>query len=246
MKKLFENWNRFLSEADYGKWKRQPRGGGRGYGDRYASDKLTKFEDRLRSLGIDDARHLVQFLIGLVGMGDDPAEWAEGERQQTLDDITAVLARESDPQQTPVSDEELLQMQLSRELVLLRIDNKKARSIMKSIRDLLTLSDEEQEEIINELMMFTKPKEEEHWVEDEEKTSDHMDASSINSVIDQVREVTTLFADLYNGLPDDESKELFEEYLNANVQLYTERWQEERSAGTEDWRSNPDLPEEQP
>jgi len=87
---------------------------------------------------------------------------------------------------------------------------------------------------------------EEHWVEDEEKTSDHMDASSINSVIDQVREVTTLFADLYNGLPDDESKELFEEYLNANVQLYTERWQEERSAGTEDWRSNPDLPEEQP
>jgi hypothetical protein len=94
-------------------------------------------------------------------MGDDPAEWAEGERQQTLDDITAVLARESDPQQTPVSDEELLQMQLSRELVLLRIDNKKARSIMRSIRDLLTLSDEEQKEIINELMMFTKLKEQE-------------------------------------------------------------------------------------
>ena len=77
-----------------------------------------------------------------------------------------------------------------------------------------------------------------------EKTSDHMDASSINSVIDQVREATTLFADLYNGLPDDESKELFEEYFNANVQLYTERWQEERSEGPEDWRSNPDLPEE--
>jgi hypothetical protein len=86
---------------------------------------------------------------------------------------------------------------------------------------------------------------EEHWVEDEE-TSDHMDASSINSVIDQVREATTLFADLYNGLPDDESKELFEEYFNANVRLYTERWQEERSAGPEDWRSSPDLPEELP
>ena len=79
-----------------------------------------------------------------------------------------------------------------------------------------------------------------------EKTSDHMDASSINSVIDQVREATTLFADLYNGLPDDESKELFEEYFNANVQLYTERWQEERSEGPEDWRSTPDLPEELP
>jgi len=154
--KLFENWNRYLNEADDSKWKRQPRGGGRGYGDRYASDNLTKFEDRLRSLGIDDARHLVQFLIGLAGMGDDPAEWAEGERQQTLDDITAVLARESDPQQTPVSDEELSQMRLSRELVLLRIDNKKALSIMRSIRDLLTLSDKEQEEIINELMHFAK------------------------------------------------------------------------------------------
>ena len=66
---------------------------------------------------------------------------------------------------------------------------------------------------------------EQEW-EQEQKLS--MDASSINSVIDQVREVTTLFADLYNGLPDDESKELFEEYLNANVQLYTKEWQKER------------------
>ena len=66
---------------------------------------------------------------------------------------------------------------------------------------------------------------EQEW-EQEQKLS--MDASSINSVIDQVREVTILFADLYNGLPDDESKELFEEYLNANVQLYTEEWQKER------------------
>ena len=156
-----EEISKVLSEDDDSKWKRQPRGGGRGYGDRYASDNLTKFEDRLRSLGIDDAQGAVRFLIALAGMGDDPAEWAEGEREQTLDDITAVLARESDPQQTPVSDEELLQMQLSRELVLLRIDNKKARSITRSIRDLLTLSDEEQKEIINELMMFTKLKERE-------------------------------------------------------------------------------------
>ena len=63
-------------------------------------------------------------------------------------------------------------------------------------------------------------------------------------VIEQVKEVTKLFADMYNGLSDDESKELFEQYLNANVQLYTERWQEERSEGPEDWRSTPDLPEE--
>ena len=79
-----------------------------------------------------------------------------------------------------------------------------------------------------------------------EERSGQMDASSINSVIDQVREATTLFADLYNGLPDDESKELFEEYLNANVRLYTQEWQKERSEGPEDWRSSPDLPEELP
>ena len=145
-----EEISKVLSEDDDSKWKRQPRGGGRGYGDRYASDKLTKFEDRLRSLGIDDAQLVVNSL-------------AKGVSEQELDDITAVLARESDPQQTPVSDEELLQMQLSSELMvfLLRIDNKKARSIMRSIRDLFTLSDEEQKEIINELIYFTNIKERE-------------------------------------------------------------------------------------
>tara|TARA_R110002020_G_scaffold403235_1_gene613327 strand:+ start:113 stop:442 length:330 start_codon:yes stop_codon:yes gene_type:complete len=80
---------------------------------------------------------------------------------------------------------------------------------------------------------------EEHWVEDEEKTPDQM-------TLDKVEEVTILFADLYKGLPDDESKELFEHWLNANIRVYTQRWQEERSAGPEDWRSDPDLPEELP
>jgi len=80
---------------------------------------------------------------------------------------------------------------------------------------------------------------EEHWVEDEEKTPDQM-------VDEQVKEVTKLFADMYKDLPDDESKELFETYLNANIQLYTQAWQEERSEGPEDWRSSPDLPEELP
>ena len=56
----------------------------------------------------------------------------------------------------------------------------------------------------------------------------HYEHTPDDAVIDKVGEVTTLFADLYNGLPDDESKELFEQYLNENVQLYTERWQEER------------------
>ena len=72
----------------------------------------------------------------------------------------------------------------------------------------------------------------------------HYEQAPNQMVIEQVKEVTKLFADMYNGLSDDESKELFEHWLNANVQLYTERWQEERSAGPEDWRSSPGLPEE--
>jgi hypothetical protein len=84
---------------------------------------------------------------------------------------------------------------------------------------------------------------EQEW-EQEQKLS--MGDTSDQMVIDKVWEVTTLFADLYNGLPDDESKELFEHWLNANVQLYTERWQEERGEEPEDWRSTPGLPEELP
>ena len=67
----------------------------------------------------------------------------------------------------------------------------------------------------------------------------HYEGTSDQMAIEQVKEVTTLFADLYNGLPDDESKELFEQYLNANVQLYTERWQEERSSESSSWLDAP-------
>ena len=82
----------------------------------------------------------------------------------------------------------------------------------------------------------------------------HYEETPDQMVIEQVKEVTTLFADLYNGLPDDESKELFEQYLNANVQLYTERWQEERedpraayiAGGGGFPLTDPDLPEELP
>ena len=56
----------------------------------------------------------------------------------------------------------------------------------------------------------------------------HYEGTSDQMAIEQVKEVTTLFADLYNGLPDDESKELFEYWLNANVRLYTKEWQKER------------------
>jgi hypothetical protein len=166
MKQLFENWNRYLNEADYGEYTRKPRGpegAGHGHygGGRYANDQLTKFEDRLAKLGIDAAQEVVRFLIGLASMGDDPAEWSEGEREQTIDDLTDILATQSDPNQEPVSDEELERMQLPPEFVLLRVDNKKAQSVMKSIRSLLQLPAEQQEWVIDELMMFTKLKERE-------------------------------------------------------------------------------------
>ena len=51
--------------------------------------------------------------------------------------------------------------------------------------------------------------------------------------IEQVEEVVLMFSKFYNNLPDDESKELFEEYLNKNVRLYTENWQEERNSTEE-------------
>lgn len=51
--------------------------------------------------------------------------------------------------------------------------------------------------------------------------------------IEQVEEVVLMFSKFYNNLPDDESKELFEEYLNKNVRLYTEEWQKERNSTEE-------------
>ena len=75
----------------------------------------------------------------------------------------------------------------------------------------------------------------------EEFSSIMEDGTSDQMVIEQVKEVVILFAKLYNDLPDDESKELFERYLNENVVLYTKTWQKERNE--EDWRSSPDLPE---
>ena len=51
--------------------------------------------------------------------------------------------------------------------------------------------------------------------------------------IEQVEEVVLMFSKFYNNLPDDESKEFFEEYLNKNVRLYTEEWQKERNSTEE-------------
>ena len=81
---------------------------------------------------------------------------------------------------------------------------------------------------------------------DEDEASDQMAA-------DGAREVVELFSDLYNNLPDDKSKELFEHYLNKNVDLYTKRWQKERrdsrfseyaASGGGFPLTDPELPEE--
>ena len=65
---------------------------------------------------------------------------------------------------------------------------------------------------------------------------------------DKVEEVAILFADMYEGLPNNESKKLFGEYLKANVESHIESWQKQRyeDENPEHWRSTPGLPEELP
>ena len=48
------------------------------------------------------------------------------------------------------------------------------------------------------------------------------DEASDQMAVNRVREVVELFSRLYDSLPDESSKELFEHYLNKNVDLYTE------------------------
>ena len=54
------------------------------------------------------------------------------------------------------------------------------------------------------------------------------DSASDQMAVDKVREVVELWNESYNKLPDDESRALFEDFLNQNLKLYTERWQHER------------------
>jgi len=66
-------------------------------------------------------------------------------------------------------------------------------------------------------------------IKEELSRSINEDDESDQRVIDKVKEVVNLFSKLYKDLPNDDSKELFEDYLNRNVELYTQRWQEERN-----------------
>ena len=55
--------------------------------------------------------------------------------------------------------------------------------------------------------------------------------------IEAVRKVVGLWDSLWKSLPDNESKQLFEDYLNKNLEIYNKRWREDRGnttdAGTE-------------
>jgi hypothetical protein len=113
-------------------------------GGSHANDQLTKFENRLGRLGIDEARQVVNFL-NLVST----KVWV-GQREQKINDLTAMLA-----------GQKVEGSGFPRDFVLLRVDNKKARSVMKSIRQWLKLSDEDQRKILDELMIFTGLKERE-------------------------------------------------------------------------------------
>tara|TARA_R110000744_G_scaffold36537_4_gene84236 strand:- start:30 stop:290 length:261 start_codon:yes stop_codon:yes gene_type:complete len=52
-------------------------------------------------------------------------------------------------------------------------------------------------------------------------------------VVRELGEVVDLYRGFYDKLPDNESKELFEYYLNENVKLHTRKWQEDRKSPEE-------------
>ena len=52
--------------------------------------------------------------------------------------------------------------------------------------------------------------------------------NSGREAIDKVKEVVVLWDSLYKSLADNESKELFERYLNKNLAIHTKRWREDR------------------
>ena len=53
-------------------------------------------------------------------------------------------------------------------------------------------------------------------------------------VVRELGEVVDLYRGFYDKLPDNESKELFEHYLNKNVEIYTKMWQKDRSPAIEE------------
>ena len=55
--------------------------------------------------------------------------------------------------------------------------------------------------------------------------------------IDGVRQVVELWSLIYNSLKDDESKEIFEDYLGRNFEAYIERWRKDRE-GPDDTSAN--------
>tara|TARA_R110000851_G_scaffold10650_1_gene38190 strand:- start:2025 stop:2291 length:267 start_codon:yes stop_codon:yes gene_type:complete len=71
-------------------------------------------------------------------------------------------------------------------------------------------------------------------IKEELSMSINEDDESDQRAIDKVKEVITLFSKLYNELPNDESKELFEHYLNKNVEIYTKMWQKDRRPAIEE------------
>ena len=153
VKLLIENWRRFLNEkGPREKYPGKPFEGG----NRFAYFK-DDFRRRLAKVSPQERQEVTSFIQGLLGMGEEPAEWSDGEREQTLDDITDFLQRQSDPGQEQVSDEELAQMRLPPDFVLLRMDNERARALMKSIRLLLELTPEEQEEAAYTILGISAP-----------------------------------------------------------------------------------------
>jgi len=54
--------------------------------------------------------------------------------------------------------------------------------------------------------------------------------TAINLLEDVMRQIAPVINDAYDRLGDPESQQTFERYLNENIRLMSQQWEEERSA----------------
>ena len=58
--------------------------------------------------------------------------------------------------------------------------------------------------------------------------------TAINLLQDVMERITPVINDAYDRLGDPESQQTFERYLNENIRLMSQQWEEERSAYAEE------------
>jgi len=63
--------------------------------------------------------------------------------------------------------------------------------------------------------------------------------AAMNSLDDALSQTLPVIEQAYNSLSDNETKAMFEEHLVKNIQLYVDKWREEREASSGDSDDDP-------